>query len=364
MTLSKAHIPFCSLKFIDDLPRLREVEDRLKETLREMRNRKLIVAGSEDRGNDPALWYQLINDDDRKMTKRRAIRFLERVQSLSGMNHLTDAAKTQLNALRDGVSVTHIHTEHKADEIAAALHAEMPWMAPATEEVWHGLRRSAREGLPGLRFNPLVLVGSPGIGKSFWARRLAHHLAVPTTKIDATGEPGTFSLVGTQRGWSSATPGKLMQTVLRERHAGPLVIVDEVEKTGDVNADNGSRHTLTDALLPLLERMTAESWECPFFQIRFDMSWANWVLTANSRKGLPEPLQSRCVVLELSDLTRTQLRDFALTEGERRGLPEPSLSALDGVLDHGIWTEHPLSLRTVSRMLDRAEALISRPVLQ
>lgn len=364
MTLSKTPIPFCSLKFIDHLPRLREVEDRLKETLRELRNRKLVAAGSEDRGDDLALWYQLINDDDRDMIKRRAIRFLERLQSLSGMGHLPDPAKTQLNALRDGVSVTHIHTEHKADEIAAALHAEMPWMAPATEEVWHGLRRSAREGLPGMRFNPLVLVGSPGIGKSFWARRLAHHLAVPTTKIEATGEPGTFSLVGTQRGWSSATPGKLMQTVLRERHAGPLVIVDEVEKTGDVNADNGTRHTLTDALLPLLERMTAEGWECPFFQIRFDMSWANWVLTANSRKGLPEPLQSRCVVLDLPDLTRTQLRDFGLTEGERRGLPEPSLSALGEVFDHEIWSEHSLNLRTVSRMLDRAEALVSRPVLQ
>lgn len=42
--------------------RFREVEDRLKETLREIRNRTLIAAGSEDRGNDPALWYQLIND--------------------------------------------------------------------------------------------------------------------------------------------------------------------------------------------------------------------------------------------------------------------------------------------------------------
>ena len=210
MTLSKTQIPFCSLNFIDELPRLREVEDRLKETLRQMRNRKLMAEGSVDHEDDSSLWYQLINDADRKMTKRRAIRFLERLQSLSGMSHLPDPAKTQLNALRDGVTVTQIQTEHKADEIAAALHEEMPWMAPATEEVWHGLRRSAREGLPGLRFNPLVLVGSPGIGKSFWARRLAHHLTVPTTKIEATGEPGTFSLVGTQRGWSSATPGKLM----------------------------------------------------------------------------------------------------------------------------------------------------------
>lgn len=111
-----------------------------------------------------------------------------------------------------------------------------------------------------------------------------------------------------------------MQTVLRERHAGPLVIVDEVEKAGDVNAVNGARHSLTDALLPLLERMTAETWECPFYQIRFDLFWANWVLTANSRMGLPEPLQSRCVVLYIPDLTRTQLRDFALTEGERMEL--------------------------------------------
>ena len=47
-----------------------------------------------------------------------------------------------MDAFRDGVSVTQIQTEHKADEIAAALHEEMPWMAPATEEVWLGLRRS------------------------------------------------------------------------------------------------------------------------------------------------------------------------------------------------------------------------------
>ena len=110
--------------------------------------------------------------------------------------------------------------------------------------------------------------------------------------------------------------------------------------------------------------MTAEGWECPFYQIRFDMSWANWVLAANSRKGLPEPLQSRCLVLDLPDLTRTQLRDFALTEGERRGLPKPSLSALDAVFEHEMLTDHTLSLRTVSRMLDRAETLVSRPVLQ
>ena len=45
MTLTKTPIPFCSLKFIDELPRMREVDDRLKETLREIRNRKLMASG-------------------------------------------------------------------------------------------------------------------------------------------------------------------------------------------------------------------------------------------------------------------------------------------------------------------------------
>nr|WP_281494170.1 AAA family ATPase [Jannaschia sp. S6380] len=207
------------------------------------------------------------------------------------------------------------------------------------------------------------MVGSPGIGKSYWARRLAHHLSVPTTKIDATGEPATFALVGSQRGWSSAHPGKVMKTILQERHGGPLVILDEVEKARETYSTRGSRHTLTDALLPLLERMTAASWECPFFQIKFDMSWINWVMTANSRQGLPEPLQSRCIVLDLPDLTLEQLRGFACSEGRRRGLPEPALAAVLDIFEGDAVANARLSLRMVSRMLDRAEMLAQLPML-
>lgn len=154
-----------------------------------------------------------------------------------------------------------------------------------------------------------------------------------------------------------------MQTVLRERHGGPLVIIDEVEKSGDVHSNKGSRHTLTDALLPLLERMTAENWQCPFFQIKCDMSWVNCVMTANSRQGLPEPLQSRCMVLDLPDLTTGQLRHFAETEGARRGLPDPAMLALMDVFDCGEIENASLSLRTVSRMLDRAQTLACQPML-
>ena len=300
---------------------------------------------------------------DKKRINKRAARVHDKIKSSTGMNHLSSNVRMQLLPLRDGLPVTRIETENEADEIAARLHAEIPWMAPATEAVWQGLRASAREGLPGIRFEPLILVGSPGIGKSHWVRRLAHHLSIPTTFIDATGEPGSFSLVGIQKGWSSASPGKLVNTMLRERHGGPLVVIDEIEKAGDVRSSKGTSHTLTEALLPMLERMTAKKWECPFFQISFDMSWTNWVMTANSRDGLPDFLQSRCVILELPDLTTEQLHTFAITEGRERGLSEPALESLNDVFDSELMKNKKLDLRSVNRMLDLAGHLEQGPML-
>ena len=365
MTRSQSRIPFHKLKFNDDLPSLRYIEDRLRRFLKRTRRRaqeRAVALGrmSEDDCLDD---YELVESADLSRIKRRAIKLLERMHSATGMYHLSDQDKARLTPLRDGLPISRIVTEHEADEIAAALHAESPWMAPATEVIWRGLRASARNGLPGIRFDPLVLVGSPGIGKSHWARRLAHHLVVPVTEIDGTGEPASFALVGSQRGWSGAQLGKLMKTILEARHGGPLVIIDEIEKVGETTSTRGTRHALSEALLPLLERMTAERWQCPFFQASFDMSWVNFVMTANSRVGLPEPLISRAVILDLPDLTVGQLRQFTQAEAVRRNLPEPARDAIFEVFDRAPSADLSLSLRTVSRMLDRAEALISKPIL-
>jgi hypothetical protein len=221
-------IPISQLKFDDDLPTLQAVEERLTKTLRTIRTglvERAEPVGSDRIDNSPSYSDQ-IRDTDQAKIKRRATLYLVRAHTATGTYHLADKDNVKLAPLRDGLPVARVQIEHEADEIAASLHAEMPWMDLATEEVWHGLRASVRDGRPGLRFNPLVLVGAPGMGKSHWARRLAEHLTVPMTKIDASNEPATFFLVGVQRGWGSAAPGKLMATVLRERHAGPLVIID------------------------------------------------------------------------------------------------------------------------------------------
>ena len=75
------------------------------------------------------------------------------------------------------------------------------------------------------------------------------------------------------------------------------------------------------------------------------------------------PRRSRCQVLDLPDLTTSQLRQFAETEGARRDLPDPAMAALMDVFDCGAIANAGLSLRTVSRILDRAQTLACQPTL-
>ncbi|UFS64885.1 hypothetical protein LO749_12150 [Paracoccus denitrificans] len=96
-------------------------------------------------------------------------------------------------------------------------------MAPATEVIWRAMRRSVRDGAPGLRIPPLLLDSPPGIGKSYWSRRLGALLATSTTVIEATGENASFGIVGSQRGWGGSHPGRLIETVLQSRIANPVM---------------------------------------------------------------------------------------------------------------------------------------------
>lgn len=63
-----------------------------------------------------------------------------------GFSHLKTADKERLELLRGGVRLAAVSSEHRADELAAALHAEFPWMAQANEAFWNGMRNSVRRG--------------------------------------------------------------------------------------------------------------------------------------------------------------------------------------------------------------------------
>ncbi|MDA7421691.1 AAA family ATPase [Tritonibacter multivorans] len=338
---------------------MRTIEKRLETFLAQRRFARSDAAS--DTEFHPAYNLKYLQDRDLLKIRRRAILFCERHKASSGMAHLSEEDQQKLAVLEGGIKTARLVNDHEADEIAAALHQEMPWMADATEHVWNALRSRQNCGGTGMSIPPVLLVGPRGIGKSHWARLLAKLIGAPKIPIDATGEPASFALVGSQKGWSSAQPGKLMNGILAHQRADPLVIIDEVEKAGDSRSNTGTQYNLSNSLLPLLEPATAAEWQCPYFQVQFDTSRVNWVLTANSLDTLPAPLLSRCKVIALSGLSKSQLLTFIDRQAQARQLSTPAKHSVKDVVER-LWSDgRRFDLRSVDRILERAAAMQTKP---
>lgn len=128
-------------------------------------------------------------------------------------------------------------------------------------------------------------------------------------------------------------------------------------------SDKGRSFSLPNALLPLLEDLTASRWTCPYFQNQFDMSFINWVFTSNSQWGLPEPLLSRIRVVSVPSPTQEQINDLVLREAAKRQLSPLITAAITTALAGAFEVGHQINIRTVKRMLDLGLDQQDRPIL-
>jgi len=184
------------------------------------------------------------------VTKKVAA-FLERRYSVVSD---TDPAG-QLEPLRGGARVTAPQSRDRLDEIAAQLLDETPWQRAAIGSIWKAARERAGSDMP---LPPVILHGEKGWGKSTMARRFAELCGRPHVVIDCASAGAAMRVAGTERGWGSACPGVPVETIIRERVADPVFILDEIDKSGIMRAKNGTVSSIQDALLPLLEPGTAQ----------------------------------------------------------------------------------------------------------
>jgi hypothetical protein len=238
--------------------------------------------------------------------------------------------------------------------IRARLHAEYPHAAHVVDS----LLRDLRDGAP-VRLQPVVLLGLPGTGKSRFVRSLASEIShaagvdLHVARFDAAASHDAM-WSGSPKTWSSSMASVPARAVLRSQIANPIVMVDEIEKSGS-GTYNGR---LWDAMHPFLERETAARYpETGLGDVELDLSWVSYIATANSLDGVPATLLDRFRILRvpaptlahLPALAAVVMRDLAKHD-ESRAHDEP-LAADELAVIGRVWRNEKFSMRKLQRLI-------------
>ncbi len=174
-----------------------------------------------------------------------------------------------------------------------ALAAAAPGFTGPIGEIRRALALSAHAGRPSPRLRPILLVGPPGVGKTWFARRVAQALDLPFSALNLGGATDNRCLQGTARGWSAATPAWPVAELARLGAPNPVLFLDEVEKAGGQRESNGRVH---DTLLAMVEPESAGGWFDECLRTAADLRHILWIMAANDTRGIPAPLLSRLSV--------------------------------------------------------------------
>ena len=112
-----------------------------------------------------------------------------------------------------------------------------PNFSEVTGVVLRAIALSIQTDTP-LSIPPLIFVGPPGVGKTFFSRSLAQALSVPYAEYSMALADDPGELVGHTLSWRGARPGLVARTLIEGWSAAPVILVDEVEKTQWSNYGN------------------------------------------------------------------------------------------------------------------------------
>ena len=174
------------------------------------------------------------------------------------------------------------------------LCAELPNFGAPLRDIQRSLALCADSRDP-VEIMPMLLLGDPGIGKTYFARRVSTLLGTNCAVAPMNALTAGWILSGASSQWKNSRPGKVFDTLVGGEYANPVLVIDEIDK-----AAGNAQYDPLGALYSLLEADTARAFTDEFAEVPIDCSSVIWIATANDASGIPEPILNRLNVYDIA----------------------------------------------------------------
>jgi len=155
-----------------------------------------------------------------------------------------------------------------------------------------------------------VLLGPPGIGKSFISEKVAEGMERPLINVDLGGRKDTGILEGVSPSVKAAYPGRPCQGISIGKNRGSIILLDEFEKV----ADEG----LAMMLGNVLDIKKNKDWYDQFLGYRVDLSDCILLCTANYADQVPDFVQNRAEMVNIELATYQQRLGYVLSSLKKK----------------------------------------------
>ncbi|KAL4199586.1 hypothetical protein AMTRI_Chr03g51920 [Amborella trichopoda] len=281
-----------------------KVEGQLSKSQKEFLLRQQMRAIKEELGD---------NDDDED-----DVAALERKMQSAGMPpNVWKHAQRELRRLR---KMQPQQPGYSSSRVYLELLADLPWQKVSEERELdlraakkrldsdhYGLTKvkqriieyiAVRKLKPDARGPILCFVGPPGVGKTSLASSIAAALDRKFIRISLGGVKDEADIRGHRRTYIGSMPGRLIEGLKRVGVSNPVMLLDEIDKTGsDARGDPAA------ALLEVLDPEQNKTFNDHYLNVPFDLSKVIFVATANRAQPIPPALLDRMEVIELPGYT-------------------------------------------------------------